>query len=88
MAAYTRVCVCVCTDAPVYSLYIYAYTPRYDRTCSFNTAITLDPIINALIYVCPCVADQTREAVLHCGPGGGLASEYFLIRWARARVHA
>lgn len=32
-----------------------------------------------LLYVCLCVTDQTREAVLHCGSGGGLAGEYFLI---------
>jgi len=29
-----------------------------------------------LLHVCSCVSDQTREAVLHRGPGGGLASEY------------
>lgn len=32
-----------------------------------------------LLHVCLCVTDQTREAVLHCGSGGGLAGEYFFI---------
>lgn len=31
------------------------------------------------IRVCVCVTDQTRETLLHCGSGGGLAGEYFLI---------
>lgn len=58
------------------SLYIYVcISRRYDRLCSFSTVITLDLIINALI----CVTDQTREAVLHCGSGGGLAGECFFI---------
>lgn len=35
--------------------------------------------------MCPCVTDQTREAVLHCRSGGGLAGEYFLILFSRAR---
>lgn len=32
-----------------------------------------------LLYMCLCVSDQTREAVLYCRSGGGLAGEYFLI---------
>jgi len=35
--------------------------------------------------MCLCVTDQTREAVLHCGSGGRLASEYFFI-YSFARV--
>lgn len=64
----------------VHYLYTYMYMRSDTIVCvAFNTAIMPDPIINALTCVCLCVTDQTREAVLHCGPGGGLAGEYFLI---------
>lgn len=44
----------------VLSLYIYVCASRYDRLCSFNTAIIPDPIINAL-NVCVCVLQIRQE---------------------------
>jgi len=62
------------------SLYIYIYIYRDDTID--RVALIPQLFWNQLLthlLMCLCVTDQTREAVLHCGSGGGLASEYFLI---------
>lgn len=63
-------------------LYTYMYVHRDD-----TIRVALIPQLRwiqllTLLHVCLCVTDQTREAVLHCRSGGGLAGEYFLILFA------
>lgn len=64
-------------------LYTYMYVHRDDTIVRVALIPQLRWIqLLTLLHVCLCVTDQTREAVLHCRSGGGLAGEYFLILFA------
>lgn len=65
-------------------LYTYMYVHRDDTIVRVALIPQLRWIqLLTLLHMCLCVTDQTREAVLHCRSGGGLAGEYFLISFAR-----
>jgi len=63
----------------VYYLYTYMYVHRDTIVCVALIPQLCRIQLLTLLRVRLCVTDQTREAVLHCGPGGGLPGEYFLI---------
>ena len=57
-----------------------AYTTGGDTIVSIFLITQLPPslIIKRCLRVCSSVTDQTRETLLHCGSGGGLAGEYII----------